>query len=142
MTIPLQDESIVNTPDKSSCLSFYTISIHLSHQNQKINKTTTHKKTTYWSSCCGSVVTNPTNIHEDAGLTPGLSHWGLSIRHCHELQCRLQTQLRSRITVAVVQACSCSSDSTPSLGTSICCGCCPKIKEEKKKTTYCSIPFV
>ena len=25
------------------------------------------------SSCCGSVVTNPTSIHEDAGLIPGLA---------------------------------------------------------------------
>ena len=27
------------------------------------------------SSCCGSVVTNPTSIHEDAGSTPGLTQW-------------------------------------------------------------------
>ena len=31
-------------------------------------------------------------------------------------------QLRSDLAVAVVEAGSCSSDSNPSLGTSICCG--------------------
>ena len=45
---------------------------------------------------------------------------GLTIPSCHELWCRLQTQLGSCVAVAVVQAGSCSSDSTPSLGTSIC----------------------
>ena len=29
------------------------------------------KKSHYWSSSCGSVVTNPTSIHEDVGLIPG-----------------------------------------------------------------------
>ena len=28
-----------------------------------------------WSSCCGSVVTKPTSIPEDAGLIPGLTKW-------------------------------------------------------------------
>ena len=27
------------------------------------------------SSHCGSALTNPTSIHEDAGLIPGLTHW-------------------------------------------------------------------
>ena len=51
---------------------------------------------------------------------------GLGIQDCHQLWFRLQTQLRSRIAVAVVQASHCSSDLTPSLGTSICQGCSPK----------------
>ena len=38
------------------------------------------------------------------------------------LWCRLQTRLRSGVAVAVVQTGSCSSNSTPSLGTSTCCG--------------------
>ena len=32
-------------------------------------------KTIYQSSHCGSAVTNPTSIHEDAGLIPGLDQW-------------------------------------------------------------------
>ena len=28
-----------------------------------------------WSSHCGSVVMNPTSIHEDAGSIPGLAQW-------------------------------------------------------------------
>ena len=41
-------------------------------------------------------------------------------------------RLGSHVAVAVAYAGSCSSDSTPSLGTSICPGCGPK-KEKKKK---------
>ena len=35
----------------------------------------TYKTSALWSSCGGSVVINPTRIHEDAGLIPGLSPW-------------------------------------------------------------------
>ena len=51
---------------------------------------------------------------------------GSGIQCCHELWFRLQTWFRSHIAVAVVYAGSCISDSTPSLGTSICCGYRPK----------------
>ena len=64
-----------------------------------------------------------TSIHEDEGLIPGLLS-GLRIWRCCELWGRLQTC----IAVAVVQAGSYSSDSTPSLGTSTCRGCGPKKK--------------
>ena len=57
---------------------------------------------------------------------------GLGIWHCHELRCRLQTLLGSGV-VAVAVAGSRSSDTTPSLGTSICCGCGPKKPKKKKK---------
>ena len=57
---------------------------------------------------------------------------GLRIWHCHELWCRLQMWLGSCVAVAVVLACSCSSDSTPSLGTSICHGC-GRRKDKKDK---------
>ena len=55
---------------------------------------------------------------------------GLGIYHCSDLWCRLQMRLRSGVAVTVVKASSCSSDSTPSLGNSICCG---KKKQKKKK---------
>ena len=58
---------------------------------------------------------------------------GLRIQRRHELWCRSQTQLRSCVVVAVVQACSCSSDSAPSLGTSICLKKQKKKKKKKKK---------
>ena len=48
---------------------------------------------------------------------------GLKIWHCHKLRCMSQTWLGSGFAVAEAKASSCSSDSTPSLGTSICHGC-------------------
>ena len=59
---------------------------------------------------------------------------GLRIWCCRELWCRSQMRLRSRVAVAVVWACSYSSDSTPSLGISICCRCGPKKTKNKQKT--------
>ena len=38
------------------------------------NWTATCTKIKLWSSHCGSVGTNPTTIHGDAGLIPGLTH--------------------------------------------------------------------
>ena len=57
---------------------------------------------------------------------------GLRSQHCSELWCRSQTWLRSHVAVAVGWAGSWSSNSTPSLGTSICSGCGPK-KQKKNK---------
>ena len=51
---------------------------------------------------------------------------GLRVQCCCELWCRSKTWLRSGIAVAVVKASSCCSNSTPSLGTSICLVCSPK----------------
>ena len=45
------------------------------------------------------------------------------IGRCRELWCRSKSRLGSCVAVAVVEAGSCSSDSTPSLGTSTCHRC-------------------
>ena len=62
---------------------------------------------------------------------------GLRIWHCHELWYGSQTRLRSGVAVAVVQASSYSSDSTPKLGTSICPKCGPK--KNNKQTNRKSV---
>ena len=59
---------------------------------------------------------------------------GLKIQHCHELWCRSQTRLRSRVAVAVAEARNYSSNSTPSLGTSICGGSGLRNGKKKKKS--------
>ena len=62
---------------------------------------------------------------------------GLRIQRCHELWCRSQMQLRSCVAVAVAVAVagSLSSNLTPSLGTSICYGCGPKMTTTATTTT-------
>ena len=57
---------------------------------------------------------------------------GLRISCSHELCCQLQTWLRSCIAVAVRLVGSCSSNSTPSLGTSVCCRYGPKKRKKSK----------
>ena len=57
---------------------------------------------------------------------------GLRIQNYGELWGRLQMHLGSHIAVAVAWAGSCSSNSTLSLGTSVCLGCGP---EKKKSST-------
>ena len=84
------------------------------------------------NSYCGSEVMKSINIHKDqVWFLASLSV--LRIWHCCELQCRLQTWLGSSVAVAVAEAGSCSSYSTPSLGTSMCLRCGPKTKKKKKK---------
>ena len=57
-------------------------------------------KTESWSSHCGSVVMNPTSIHDEADSIPGLGQW-VKYRHCHELWCRSQMWFGSHIAVAM-----------------------------------------
>uniref|UniRef100_A0A8D0WRM8 FAM13A-like domain-containing protein n=1 Tax=Sus scrofa TaxID=9823 RepID=A0A8D0WRM8_PIG len=83
---------------------------------------------------------------KDVGLIPGpLS--GLRTWRCRELWCRSQIRLGSGVAVAVVEAGSCSSNSAPSLGTSIYSGCGPKKKKKKlnekiKEWSAAPFPFV
>ena len=78
------------------------------------------------------LVTNLASIHEDEGSIPGLPWW-VRVQCCHKLQRRLQMQLGSSVAVAVVEAGHCRSNSTPSLGASICYRCSPKKKERTKQ---------
>ena len=77
----------------------------------------------------GTAEMNLTSVHEDAVLTPGLAQW-VRIRHFHEPWYWSWMRLRFSISVAVVYPGSCSSDSTPSLGISICLRCGPKKQKE------------
>ena len=58
---------------------------------------------------------------------------GSGIWRCHELWCRSKMWLRSCMAMAMTKAWGCSSDLTPSLGTSICCECSSKNQKRKKK---------
>ena len=79
-------------------------------------------------------VKNLTSNHEDVGSIPGFDPW-VRIQRCQELQCRLQTRLRTGVAVAVAQGSSCSSNLTLSLGTSICCRFSRKKKKKKHELT-------
>ena len=71
---------------------------------------------------------NPTSIHEDVGLIPGLTH-----RVKDPALLWSKTWLGSRVAVAVAYVSGYSSDLTPSLGTSICHKCGPPKKPEQTK---------
>ena len=65
---------------------------------------------------------------------------GLRIRCCCKLWCRSQTQLGPRVAMAVVEAGSCSSSLTPSLGASIRLR--SSLKKEKKKISITIIVHI
>ena len=63
---------------------------------------TKKKKIRFGSSCCGSVVTNPTSIHEGVSLILGLAQWVKDpafLMSCGEGH---KTQVRSCVAVAMV----------------------------------------
>ena len=76
------------------------------------------------SSCCGEAKMNPTSIIEHPGLIPGLAQWvgdlAIAVSCGVGYRCGFDSVLLWR-----------SSDLTPSLRTSICCGCGPKIQKWK-----------
>ena len=69
------------------------------------------------TSRCGSVVTNRSSIHEDAGLIPGPPQWVLSVWVCREPRGRYTTRLPSGSGCGRSRQLG-SSHSTPSPGTS------------------------
>ena len=110
------------------------------HSQKSVRNFDTTKTFNCWISHHGSAPMNPTRIHEDVGSIPGLTQ-RLRIWQCCELWCRSQVRLGSGAAVAVVQAGSCSSDMTPSLGTSLCYGCGPKMQKTKQNKTKLLIAY-
>ena len=85
------------------------------------------------SSHCGSAGHQPNQYPWGRGFESPASLTGLRIWCCCELWWRLKTRFRSCMAVSVTQAGSCSSDSTPSPGTSICHSTALKNKQTNKK---------
>ena len=125
--------------ERSHELKDRTIEMIQSEEQEKRMKKKPISEKQKRSSHCGSAESNPTSMSMWIQSLALIS--GLRIQLCHELWYRLQIWLRSCVAMAVAQLSWCSSDSTPSLGNSICCGCSPKKKKEKKKEEIFYKPF-
>ena len=92
---------------------------------------------------CLSRLRTPCCLCEDGGLTPSLTQWVKDLALPQDtLRHTLQMRLASAVAVAVVYVGhSCISDSTPGLGTSICCGMALKRKKEMQYANYCRLFF-
>ena len=71
----------------------------------------------------------------------GLTQWVRDLALPPRLQHGLGVCLGSGLAVAVVYVGGCSSNSTPTLGTSICYRCSPKKTKKKKKKAFSGVRY-
>ena len=118
---------------RSSCPASYASNVsYFAVFMWKCTTNSSSRNIKHGSSCCGAAEMSPTRNHEDVGSIPDLAQWVRDLAF-HELWCRSKMQLGSHIAVSVAEASRCSSDSTPSLGTSMCRRCGPE-KQKQNKT--------
>ena len=90
---------------------------------------------------CGTAEVNPVMNYEVAGLNPGLAQWvkdlalPLAVVYVTDMA-------QSRHCCGCDMAGAYSSDSAPSLGTSMCCECGPKKQKKKKKEIVTNTQWV
>ena len=93
---------------------------------------TTLKKRLLGSSLRGPAEMNVANIHEDAGLIPGLTHW-VKDQHYHVLWCGLQVWLGSGSDLALLWRRLVAAAPIRPLAWEPPCATCAALKDKKKK---------